>query len=170
MYKWEKHQDPNNTYGAIFTYGNREKELPDTAVISVTRGEQFNLIRILLNSIINAFVKKQLVKNDGLLYAELSGQLDGGIGQTITIWKDRKSMNRFRTNGAHQAARRFFSWVFYSGKVKAYFYTWKANGGDIPSSTEVTKTAIKYGRYYEGGKLIRAAIPSEDHKGDDHDH
>lgn len=87
MREWVKHQDPNNKYGAKFTLGDRDVELPQTAIISVTRGENFNIFRIMINGTINNFVKKQLQKNENLLYAELSGQLQGGVGQTITVWK-----------------------------------------------------------------------------------
>ncbi|WP_216633954.1 hypothetical protein [Paenibacillus alvei] len=97
MKVWKKNPDPNNKYGATFTLGESDTDLPETAIISVTRGEKFDLIRIIINGIVNEFVKKQLTKNENLIYAKLSGQLQGGIGQTVTIWRDRESMNRFRT-------------------------------------------------------------------------
>lgn len=150
---WVKHPDPNNKYGATFTLGERNIELPETAIISVTRGEKFNLFRIIVNGIVNEFVKKQLTKNENLIYAELTGQLQGGIGQTITVWKSGKSMNGFRSNGAHKFAMKFFSWVFYSGKVEAYFYTWKIN--EIPTNQEIEKIVIENGRHFIGGKLVR---------------
>lgn len=71
---------------------------------------------------------KRMSKNENLLSAELTGQLDGGIGQTMTVWKTGKTMNTFRTKGAHNFARKFFSWVFYSGRVQSYFLTWQING------------------------------------------
>lgn len=156
MKVWVKRQDPNNKYGAKFTLGNRDVELPETAIISVTRGERFNITRMIINGIVNEIVKKQLTKNENLLYAELSGQLQGGIGQTVTVWKDASSMNYFRTNGAHKFAKKFFSWVFYSGEVRAYFLTWKT-GNRIPLDIEIEGIIKKYGKYFDGGKLIRHA-------------
>lgn len=43
MKVWIKHQDPNNKYGAKFTLGNRDVILSETTIISVTRGERFNV-------------------------------------------------------------------------------------------------------------------------------
>ena len=95
-------------------------------------------------------------KNEDLLYAELKGQLDGGIGQTMTVWKEGKKMNSFRTSGAHNFARKFFSWVFYSGKVQSYFLTWRANGR-IPNYEEAAEIVTTFGRHFDGGKLVRQA-------------
>lgn len=53
MKVWVRHQDPNNKYGATFTLGNRDVELPETAIISVTRGERFNIARMIINGIVN---------------------------------------------------------------------------------------------------------------------
>ncbi len=158
MKTWIKHEDPNNKYGATFTLGERGIELPAGTVISVTRGEAFNIPRLLVNGIVNQFVIKGLTKNNDLLYAELSGQLQGGIGQTLTVWKDAKRMNMFRTSGSHNFARKFFSWVFYSGKVQSYFLTWEYEG-EIPSTEEATAIVKTYGRHFDGGKLIRKATP-----------
>jgi len=107
MRTWTKHEDAHNKYGATFTLGDRNVILPPGAVISVTRGEMFNIPRLIINGILNQLIMKKLLKNEDLLYAELSGQLQGGIGQTLTVWKDGKSMNRFRTQGAHNFARKF---------------------------------------------------------------
>ncbi|MGG4398013.1 hypothetical protein ABEX25_27335 [Paenibacillus thiaminolyticus] len=156
MKGWVKHPDPNNKYGAKFTLGERDIQLPDTAIISVTRGERFNVFRIIINGIVNMFVKKQLLRENDLLYAELSGRLQGGIGQTVTVWKDINSMNNFRTKGAHKFAKRFFAWVFYSGKVKAYFLTWRISK-HIPTDIEIEETIKKYGRFFDGGRLVRQA-------------
>lgn len=152
---WVKYQDPNNKYGARFTFADKDIPLPETAIISVTRGEKFNIFRTVINGMVNEFIKKQLIKNDNLLYAELSGQLQGGIGQTVTVWKDGKSMNNFRTRGSHKFAERFFSWVFYSGKVQAYFLTWRIN--HIPTDHEIEENIKKYGKHFIGGKLVRQA-------------
>ncbi|OCA87481.1 hypothetical protein [Pseudobacillus wudalianchiensis] len=154
--EWVKHEDPNNKYGATFTLGNKDIEVPKGAVISVTRGENFNIPRLMINGILNQFIMKALVKNENLLYAELTGQMQGGVGQTMTVWKDPKLMNRFRTKGFHNFSRRFFSWVFYSGNVKSYFHTWKAVG-KIPSSAEAKEYVVENGRFYDGGKLVRRA-------------
>jgi hypothetical protein len=155
---WIKHEDPINKYGATFTLGNNKIQLPKGAVVSVTRGENFNIPRILLNGVINQFIMKSLVKMDNLLYAELTGQMQGGVGQTLTVWKDAKKMNTFRTNGFHNLARKFFSWVFFSGNVQSYFLTWKL-GENIPTSEEAEKIVKECGRYYDGGKLIQNARP-----------
>ena len=156
--KWVRHEDPNNKYGATFTLGNKNVDLPKDAVVSVTRGENFNIPRLIVNGILNQFIMKSMVKKENLLYAELTGQLQNGVGQTLTVWKDPKQMNTFRTKGFHNFSRRFFSWVFYSGRVKAYFLTWKLTE-TIPSSKEAAEFVKEYGRYYEGGKLIRKANP-----------
>jgi hypothetical protein len=74
-------------------------ELPPGAVISVTRGESFNIPRLIMNGILNQFIMKRMKKNEDLLYAEQTGQLQGGIGQIMTVWKDAKCMNRFRPRG-----------------------------------------------------------------------
>lgn len=156
--KWVRHADPKNKYGATFTLGHKNIDLPNGAVVSVTRGENFNIPRLIINGILNQFIMKSMVKQDHLLYAELTGQLQGGVGQTLTVWKDSKQMNTFRTKGFHHFSRKFFSWVFYSGRVKAHFLTWTLID-TIPSSDEAADFVKKYGRYYEGGHLIRRATP-----------
>jgi hypothetical protein len=106
---------------------------------------------------------KALTKNEDLLYAELTGQMQGGIGQTMTVWIDAKSMNKFRTTGSHNFARKFFSWVFYSGKVQSYFLTWE-HQGSLPSSEEITAFVKTYGRHFDGGKLVKKANPPKKQK------
>lgn len=155
---WKKHVDPNNKYGATFTLGDRNIELPPGAVISVTRGEAFNIPRLIINGILNQFIMKAMTKNEDLLYAELTGQMQGGIGQTMTVWKNGKRMNQFRTSGFHNFARKFFSWVFYSGKVQSYFLTWE-HQGLLPSPEEITAFVKTYGRHFDGGKLVKKANP-----------
>lgn len=93
--RWEKVIDPNNKYGGAFILGDRNVEVPPTAVVSVTRGEQFNIPRLMINGFLNQMIMKAMSKNENLLYAELKGQLDGGIGQTMTVWKEGKQMNSF---------------------------------------------------------------------------
>lgn len=158
MKTWMKLEDPNNKYGATFTLGDRNIMLPPGAVISVTRGELFNIPRLIINGMLNQFIMKALTKNENLLYAELSGQMQGGIGQTITIWRDGKRMNEFRKSGSHNFARRFFSWVFYSGKVQSYFLTW-GHVGHLSSAEQITTFVKKYGRHFDGGKLVKNANP-----------
>jgi hypothetical protein len=156
--QWSKIEDPNNKYGATFTLGDIECKLPDGAVVSVTRGENFNIPRLIINGILNQFIMKALVRNNNLIYAELSGQLQGGIGQTLTVWQSPKQMNQFRTRGFHDFSRRFFKWIFYSGEVQSYFLTWKV-GDSIPTSKEAAIIVKEFGRYYDGGKLTRNARP-----------
>jgi hypothetical protein len=158
MRKWMKHQDPNNKYGATFTLGDRNIELPPGSVISVTRGEMFNIPRLIVNGILNQFIMKALTNNQDLLYAELTGQLQGGIGQTMTVWRNSQCMNQFRTSGFHNFARTCFSWVFYSGKVQSYFLTWE-HQGRLPSPEEITTFTKTYGRHFDGGKLVKKANP-----------
>ena len=158
MEKWLKIQDPNNKYGAKFTLGDRNSKLPPGAVISVTRGELFNIPRLLINGMLNHFIMKALTKKENLLYAELTGQLQGGIGQTVTVWRDGKCMNKFRKKGIHNFARKYFSWVFYSGKVQSYFLTFE-HTGHLPSNEELTTFVKKYGRHFDGGKLVKKANP-----------
>lgn len=161
MKTWVKHDDPNNKYGATFTLGDRNATLPTGTVISVTRGEMFNIPRLILNGILNQFIMKALTRNEDSLYAELSGKLQGGIGQTVTVWKDGKRMNRFKTRGFHNFARKFFSWVFYSGKVQSYFFTWE-HQGRLPSSEEITRYLKLNGRHFDGGKLVKKAARRND--------
>lgn len=99
--KWEKQIDLNNKYGGAFILGDRNVEVPPNAVVSVTRGEHFNIPRLIINALLNQMIMKAMSKNENLLYAELKGQLDGGIGQTMTVWKAGKEMNSFRTSGIH---------------------------------------------------------------------
>jgi hypothetical protein len=158
MKTWIKHENPTNKYGATFTLGDRNIEFLPGTVISVTRGEAFNIPRLMINSILNRFIMKAMTKNKELLYAELTGQLQGGIGQTVTVWKSSKRMNQFRTSGFHNFARKSFSWVFYSGKVQSYFLTWE-HKGYLPSSEALTTFVKTYGRHYDGGKLVQKANP-----------
>lgn len=158
MRTWVKHEDPNNKFGASFTLGEREDDLPTEAVISVTRGEGFNIPRLMVNGTLNQLIMKALKKNDELLYAELTGQLQGGIGRTMTVWKDGNRVHHFKTSGFHQFSRQFFSWVFYSGKVQAYFLTWKCQG-HIPSAEEAAVIVKTHGRHFDGGECVQKANP-----------
>ncbi|NRF92506.1 hypothetical protein HQN89_15975 [Paenibacillus frigoriresistens] len=160
MKTWTKHEDPTNKYGATFTLGDRNVLLPTGAVISVTRGELFNIPRLMINGLLNQFIMKAMTKNEDLLYAELTVQMQGGVGQTTTVWKDGKRMNKFRTKGFHNFTRRFFSWVFYSGKVQSYFLTWELEG-QLPPAEEITTHVKTYGRHFDGGKMVKKADPKK---------
>ncbi|CAN7764624.1 hypothetical protein LJR153_007204 [Paenibacillus sp. LjRoot153] len=72
MKTWTKHEDPTNKYGATFTLGDRNVALPPGAVISVTRGELFNIPRLMIKGMLNQFIMKAMTKNEDLLYAELT--------------------------------------------------------------------------------------------------
>ncbi|MCI0571468.1 MAG: hypothetical protein L0Y66_12000, partial [Myxococcaceae bacterium] len=142
-------------YGGRMTLGYRDIELPPDAIVSVTRGERFSLWRLLINSIANQLVLKQLQKNPHLLYAELTGGLDEMGGQTVTVWR-AKEMVPFRDSGAHGWALKYLKWVIFGGRVEAYFLTWKANGR-IPT-TEEARTLVKaHGRGVRGGKPFQQA-------------
>jgi hypothetical protein len=150
---WVVERDPGNKYRGSFTLGDRNVQLPANAVVSVTRGEGFNLWRMIVNAVANQFVMRQMIKLPGLLFAELTGDGRQGFGQTLTVWENR-AMVPFRDGGAHHFAKRFLSWVFLGGKVQAYFLTWSADGR-IPSVEEAAALSKTYGRYFDGGKLIR---------------
>ena len=55
MRTWMKHEDPHNKYGATFTLGDRNVILPPGAVISVTRGEMFNIPRLIIKESLFSF-------------------------------------------------------------------------------------------------------------------
>ncbi|TLS38362.1 hypothetical protein FCL54_07040 [Pseudalkalibacillus caeni] len=139
----------------MIIYGERKIPLPEDAIISITLGARFNIWRTIVNGFLTRFVMKQMMNNPGLLYAELVGNMEEGYGQTMTVWES-KAMVPFRDSGSHKFSMKFFSWVFYSGKVHAYFSTYKANGY-IPTFEEANQIAREYGRFFEGGKLIRKA-------------
>ncbi|WP_205628986.1 hypothetical protein, partial [Acinetobacter baumannii] len=63
MKKWVKVQNPHNKYGATFTLGDRSIELPPEVVISVTRGENFNIARLIINGLLNQFIMKAMTRN-----------------------------------------------------------------------------------------------------------
>lgn len=156
--KWIRHMNPENPYAARIVLGDSTIELPEDAVISLTLGEQFSLWRTIVNGLVTVLVQKQLAKNPHLLYSELSGDAKAGNGLTLSVWSGKgRKMGEFRESGAHKFAMRFFSWVFYSGKVQAYFLTFPANGGRIPTAAEATELCHEYGRHFDGGKLVKKA-------------
>ncbi|MFC5527891.1 hypothetical protein [Cohnella yongneupensis] len=65
-------------------------------------------------------------------------------------------MNKFRTKGFHNITRRFFSWVFYSGKVQSYFLTRELEGY-LPPAEEITTQVKTYGRHFDGAKMVKKA-------------
>jgi hypothetical protein len=150
---WTFERDPANKFGGTFVFGDRKIALPQDAVVSATLGERFNWWRLIVNSIATQFIKGQMTRTPGLLYAELTGDAAKGSGLTLSVWES-PAMVPFRDSGAHQFAKRFLSWVFYGGKVHAYFLTWAAHGR-IPTAVEATELIKEYGRFFEGGKLIR---------------
>lgn len=150
---WTFHRDPANKYAGRFVFGDSTIHLPPDAIISVTLGERFNLWRLIVNSIAGQFVRRQMARTPGLLYAELTGDASQGSGQTLTVWESQ-AMVPFRDRGAHHFAKRFLSRVFYSGKVQAYFLTWTANG-QIPTAAEATALVKEYGRHFDGGRLVQ---------------
>ncbi|MCJ8007148.1 hypothetical protein ACFFF5_06540 [Lederbergia wuyishanensis] len=151
------HKSPDSKYEGLITYGNRDIVLSKNALISITLGEKFPVWKTIVNGIVSQFVMKQMKKSPKLLYAEMKGNVKEGYGLTMTVWEP-KSMKQFRDSGAHKFAMRFFSWVFYSGKSHAYFLTFKHNGS-IPTSDEAIELAREYGRFFDGGKLIRHSRP-----------
>jgi hypothetical protein len=155
--KWIMHRDPANKFAAKFTLGSREIELPPDAIVSLTLGDRFTIWRTILNGILTQFIKRQLVKAPGLLYAELDGDMQTGSSLTMTVW-EAKSMVPFRDSGAHKIAKQFFSWVFYSGKTQVYFLTFAAKGR-IPSTEEGYALARQFGRHFDGGMEQRPARP-----------
>lgn len=150
---WRLARDPANKYGGTFVFGDRMVNLPPDAIVSVTRGERFNLWRLIVNSIANQVVMRQMAKTPGLLYAELTGDATQGSGQTLTVWESQ-AMVPFRDSGAHRFSKRFLSWVFFGGKAQAYFLTWKANGR-IPTAAEAANLVKAYGRHFDGGRLLQ---------------
>jgi hypothetical protein len=161
--KWVQVPNPNDKYSGSLVLGDREVELPPDAIISVTRLENMSLWRTILNFLLTLLVMKQMRKNEGLLYAELTGNMKGGGGNTLSVWKSRE-MIPFRDSGSHRFSMKFFRWIF-SGKVQSYFLTWKANG-HIPTYEEATAIVKKYGKHYDGNSLVRKAsrpkIPPKD--------
>ncbi|WP_260412551.1 hypothetical protein [Alkalihalobacillus sp. TS-13] len=76
-----------------------------------------------------------------------------GYGQTMTVW-DGKSMPAFRNKRTHGFAMKFFGWVIHRRNTKTYYLSYPADG-TIPSVTEVREILREYGKFYDGGKLVR---------------
>jgi hypothetical protein len=139
--------------------GEKPEQLPDNAFISLTRGEGLNIIQLIINQILTVIVMHQMKKTPGLVYAELNGELKKGrgSGQTMTVW-DGKMMPNFRNKYSHGVAMKFFGWVIHRRNTKTYYLTCSANG-KIPTINETTHILRKYGKFYDGGKLVRKATP-----------
>jgi hypothetical protein len=160
--KWILHRDPANPYAGRFTLGEAKIELPEDTVISLTLGERFSIWRTIVNGLVTKLVQGQLAKNPNLLYSELVGDAKAGHGLTMSVWTGKgKKMGEFRDSGAHKFAKRFFSWIFYSGQVQAYFLTFPANGGRIPTAEEGIALCKAHGRHFDGGKLVKKATRVE---------
>jgi len=155
--KWTTAKGPEGL--GLLKLGERPDQLPEHTFISLTRGEGLNLLQLFINQVLTLMVMNQMKKAPGLLYAELKGELKGwkGTGQTMTVW-DGKSMPKFRNGRAHGFAMKFFAWVIHRKNTKTYYLTYSANG-NIPSATEVTNIIKEYGKFYNGGKLVRKASP-----------
>jgi hypothetical protein len=155
--KWQFHRDPKNKYAGLLTLGSRAVALPPDAIVSLTRGDRFTMWRSIVNGLVGILVQKQLLKSPGLLYAELHGDAATGSNLTLTVWES-KAMVPFRDSGAHQFAKRFFSWVFFSGATQVYFLTLPASGR-IPTIAEGYALARQFGRHVDGGVERRPARP-----------
>jgi hypothetical protein len=65
-------------------------------------------------------VRKQLDRPPGLVHMELRGL------RTLTVWNDRRSMQKFRNSGAHRNAM-----IAWPGIGRATSVTWEVDG--VPS-------------------------------------
>ena len=140
--------------------GNRETPLPEGAMISITRVEKLSFFRYIVNSILNRIIMKSMQHHPDLLFAEITGRRQGGVSQTVTVWRAPNALAPFVKRGSHGVAKKKFVWVFFGGEVDAYFLTRRANGV-VPDAGEAERLVKQDGRYYKGGKLVRqAAKPS----------
>ncbi|MFK2825963.1 hypothetical protein QYG89_09840 [Bacillus sp. B190/17] len=155
--KWAAKKD--NKGNSTLVLGEVPKLLPETTFISLTRGEGLNLFQLFVNQMLTLMVMNQMKKSPGLIYAELHGELKKGKGngQTMTVW-DGKTMPKFRNNGSHGFAMKFFGWVIHRKNTKTYYLTFPADG-KIPSTIEAANILKEYGKFYNGGKLARKATP-----------
>lgn len=155
--KWTTSKDQEGM--EIFKLGEKPKLLPEHAFISLTKGEGLNYLQLFINQVLTFMVMNQMKKSPGLLYAELFGEIKNrrGYGQTMTVW-DGKSMPQFRNKNTHGFARKFFAWVIHRKNTKTYYLTYTPKG-EIPSVIEATNIIKEYGKFYDGGKLVRKATP-----------
>ena len=77
--------------GGLFVLGDKPEQLPETAFISLTRGERLNFLQLFVNQILTLMVMSQMKKTPGLIYAEIKGELikGKGYGQTMTVWEGK---------------------------------------------------------------------------------
>ncbi|KEO84855.1 hypothetical protein EL26_02270 [Tumebacillus flagellatus] len=143
--------------GQRVTYGEPDaSQLGPESVITITRSERLSLFRLLVAAFLNETIMRQMVKRDTVIYAELEADVRAGWAQTLSVWKNGREMTEFRNSGAHGRALRFFRWVFYGGKVQAYVLSYKA-WGEIPNMEEAAALAVEYGRFADGGEIVRQA-------------
>ncbi|WP_408009243.1 hypothetical protein ACJROX_02695 [Pseudalkalibacillus sp. A8] len=72
-------------------------------------------------------------------------------------------MPKFRNKRSHGFAMKFFGWVIHRKNTKTYYLTYSADG-TIPSVIEVRDIIREYGKFYDGGKLVRKARPPKFNK------
>lgn len=155
--KWTTKKGSGGT--GKFVLGEVPERLPETTIISLTRGEGLNLFQVFINQVLTLMVMYQMKKTPGLIYAEVSGEIKKGrgIGQTMTVW-DGKMMPKFRNKSSHGIAMKIFAWVIHRRNTKTYYLTFSASE-NLPSAINATNMLRAYGKFYDGGKLVRKATP-----------
>ncbi|GAE36391.1 hypothetical protein [Halalkalibacter akibai] len=149
---WNSQQVDQLGEGNLHTYG-RKKEFNGEFIVSITHAMGLNLARLIPFIIMTNIVRKQVTKNKDILYAEVQGQLEAGVGQTITVWRKGKDMVSFRDSGWHKIALMFFGWTLNGKNVHSYFITYKTS--EIPLGEEAEEIAKTYGTYMHKGEKIR---------------
>jgi hypothetical protein len=153
--KWYRQVDPKNPMSKFDYYlGDRNVTLPADAVVSITYLEKLNMLRSILNGLATLTVMTQLSRQPGLLYAEFRAT-GIGCGYTLSVWES-KTMTTFRNRGNHGRAMKYLSWIFFGGGAGAYFLSWLAKGR-IPTYAEIPDIIHTHGKWYDNGKLVRAA-------------
>jgi hypothetical protein len=145
--------NPNNKTAGVIYIGDKDQNLPESAWISITLGEQLNLGRMIVFTLLNQIVISQMRKSKEIMYAELYGDLKQGSGLTMTVFK-RRTKPSFSNSGSHKWIVKFFRWLVYGGKTRSYFLSYSANGV-IPEYEQALAIVKKHGRYFEDNKLIR---------------
>ncbi|MCF6411377.1 hypothetical protein [Pseudalkalibacillus salsuginis] len=156
--KWRSVKGEGSGFGTLIL-GKKPEIQSEQIFISLTRGEGLNFFQLIINQILTLMVMNQMKKAPGLLYAELYGEMKDrkGYGQTMTVW-DGKTMPKFRNRRSHGIAMKFFGWVIHRKNTKTYYLTYSSNE-KIPSVTEVRDIIREYGKFYDGGKLVRLPSP-----------
>ncbi|MBM7662306.1 hypothetical protein JOC85_003113 [Bacillus mesophilus] len=155
--RWKMDREPGGINALIL--GSKPEQLPKQTFISITRGEGLNVAQLIINQILNLIVMNQMKKTPGLLYSEIKGEIVRGKGNggTMTVW-DGKTMPKFRNKDSHGIVMKFFGWVIHRKNTKAYYLTYTSDG-TIPSFLEAIEIVKQYGKFYDGGKLVRTASP-----------